>query len=139
MAVESAHLQRAPRLELMHYISTCYVSGRYPGVFTEDDLEKGRDFNNYYEETKHLAEVEVRRRMERIPVTTYRPSVVVGHSVTGETQKFDGPYVVIQWLMRQPKLAMLPVVGRPSRYRFNVDCSQFQVPRLDSPQGDLFG
>ena len=25
------------------------------------------------------------------------------------------------------------------RYRFNVDCSQFKVPRLDSPQGDLFG
>jgi hypothetical protein len=24
------------------------------------------------------------------------------------------------------------------RYRFNVDCSQFKVPRLDSPQGDLF-
>ena len=27
----------------------------------ETDLEKGQGFNNYYEETKHLAEVEVRR------------------------------------------------------------------------------
>lgn len=122
--------ERAPRLDRMHYISTCYVSGRYPGVFTEDDLEKGRDFNNYYEETKHLAEVEVRRRMDRIPVTTYRPAVVVGDSVTGATLKFDGLYFIIQWLMRQPRLAVLPVVGRPSRHRFNCVPSDFAIGAL---------
>src|SRR5688500_6610012 len=26
-----------------------------------------------------------------------------------------------------------------ARYRFDVDCSRFKVPRLESPQGDLFG
>src|SRR6185436_5871601 len=31
---------RAPRLERVHYVSTCYVSGRYDGRFTEEDLEK---------------------------------------------------------------------------------------------------
>ena len=122
---------RAPRLERLHYVSTCYVSGRHPGHFTEGDLEKGQTFNNYYEETKHLAEVEVRRRMREIPATVYRPSVVVGDSTTGATQKFDGPYFVIQWLMRQPKLAVLPVVGRPSRYRFNVVPSDFIMRALD--------
>src|SRR5205085_3351346 len=99
----------------LHYISTCYVSGNLPRVFTEDDLECGQTFNNYYEETKYLAEIEVRSRMTRIPTTIYRPSVVVGDSTTGATQKFDGPYYVIQWLLRQPKLAVLPVAGRPSR------------------------
>ena len=127
--------ERAQRLERLHYVSTCYVSGRYPGVFTEGDLEKGRSFNNYYEETKHLAEVEVRRRMGRIPVTIYRPSVVVGDSATGATQKFDGPYFVIQWLMRQPKLAVLPVVGRPSRYRFNVVPRDFVIRALTHLSG----
>ena len=122
---------RAPRLERLHYISTCYVSGRHPGIFTEDDLEKGQTFNNFYEETKQLAELEVRRRMREIPTTIYRPSVVVGDSTTGATQKFDGPYFVIQWLMRQPKLAVLPVVGRPSRYRFNVVPSDFIMRALD--------
>lgn len=112
--------ERAPRLERLHYVSTCYVSGRYEGLFAEDDLEKGQRFNNYYEETKQLAEVEVRRRMSRIPATVYRPSVVVGDSTTGATQKFDGPYFVMQWLLRQPRIAVLPVVGRPSRYTFNV-------------------
>ena len=126
---------RAPRLERLHYISTCYVSGRHPGVFTEDDLEMGQTYNNYYEETKQLAEVEVRRRMTQIPTTIYRPSVVVGDSASGVTQKFDGPYFVIQWLMRQPKLAVLPVVGRPSHYRFNVVPRDFVIEAMEHLSG----
>ncbi len=122
--------ERAPRLERLHYVSTCYVSGSYPGLFTEDDLESAGSFNNYYEETKQLAEVEVRRRMARIPATVYRPSVVVGDSATGATQKFDGPYFVMQWLMRQPKIAVLPVVGRPSRYYFNVVPRDFVIEAM---------
>ena len=75
-----------------------------PGPFAEDDLEVGAPFNNYYEETKHLAEVDVRRRMAAgLPATIYRPSIVVGDSRTGETQKYDGPYFIMQWLLRQPK------------------------------------
>src|SRR5207247_6389267 len=109
--------ERCPSLQRFHYVSTCYVSGRHHGVFGEDDLDVGQRFNNFYEETKFLAEVEVRRR-SGLPVTIYRPSVVVGDSRTGETQKFDGPYFVIQWILRQPRVAFLPVVGRPSRYRF---------------------
>lgn len=123
-------VERAPRFERLHYVSTCYVSGRHPGVFTEDDLERGQSFNNYYEETKQLAEAKVRKRFSRIPATIYRPSVVVGDSTTGATQKFDGPYFVMQWLMRQPKLAVLPVVGRPSRYRFNVVPRDFVIEAM---------
>ena len=123
---------RAPRLERLHYVSTCYVSGTYDGVFREDDLAKGQSYNNYYEETKQLAEMEVRRRMrDGLPATIYRPSVVVGDSATGSTQKFDGPYFVLQWLMRQPKLAVLPVVGRPSRYRFNVVPRDFAMNAIE--------
>ena len=127
--------ERAPKLERLHYVSTCYVSGRHPGVFTEDDLEQGQRFNNYYEETKQLAEVEVRKRMSRIPTTVYRPSVVVGDSRSGATQKFDGPYFVMQWLMRQPRIAVLPVVGRPSRYRFNVVPRDFIIRALEHLTG----
>ena len=90
-------LERSPLLTRLHYFSTCYVSGRHPGPFGEDDLEVGAPFNNYYEETKNLAETEVRRHMSAgMPATIYRPSIVVGDSRTGETQKFDGPYFVMQ-------------------------------------------
>jgi thioester reductase-like protein len=112
---------RAPRLRRVHYFSTCYVSGRYAGPFGEDDLDVGAPFNNYYEETKHLAEVDVRRRMaEGLPATIYRPSVVVGDSTSGATQKYDGVYFAIQWLLRQPKVAVLPTVGDLSMTRPNI-------------------
>ena len=114
-------ITRCPGLERLHYFSTCYVSGRYAGPFGEDDLEVEAPFNNYYEETKHYAEVEVRRRMAAgLPATIYRPSIVVGDSHTGETQKFDGPYFVMQWLLRQPKFAVLPLAGDPTVTRVNV-------------------
>ncbi|BDG06091.1 SDR family oxidoreductase [Anaeromyxobacter oryzae] len=105
--------ERCDRLERLHYVSTCYVAGRHPGVFLEEDLEKGQAFNNYYEETKYLAEVEVRARMRAgLPATIYRPAIVVGDSRTGETQKYDGPYYVIQWLLRQPgPVAVMPTIG----------------------------
>lgn len=123
---------RAPRLERVHYVSTCYVSGRYDGVFGENDLEKGQKFNNFYEETKYLAEVEVRGRMlAGLPATVYRPSVVVGDSTTGATQKYDGPYFVMQWIARQPRIAVLPVVGRPARYTFNCVPSDFVVRAIE--------
>lgn len=99
-------------LERFQYVSTCYVSGRHPGTFYETDLEKGQRFNNHYEDTKYLAELEVRARMrEGLPATIYRPAIAVGDATTGATQKFDGPYFVIRWLLRQPRVAVLPTVG----------------------------
>ena len=122
--------ERCRSLQRLHYVSTCYVSGRHDGLFREQDLDAGQRFNNFYEETKFLAEVAVRQR-SGIPWTTYRPSVVVGDSVTGATQKFDGPYFVMRWLLRQPRLAVLPVVGNPRRCRFNVVPRDFIVDALE--------
>jgi thioester reductase-like protein len=120
-----------PKLRRFQYVSTCYVSGRYTGPFAETDLDKGQTFNNFYEETKYLAEVEVQSRMRGgLPVTIYRPAVVVGDSRTGATQKFDGPYFVIQWLLRQPGVAIMPVVGDPTMTRFNVVPSDFVVEAI---------
>ncbi len=121
-------LENCPKLTRLHYFSTCYVSGRYAGPFGEDDLEVGAPFNNYYEETKNLAEADVRWHMSAgMPATIYRPSIVVGDSRTGETQKFDGPYFVMQWLLRQPRYAILPMAGDPTTTRVNVVPRDFVV------------
>ena len=118
-------------LERLHYVSTCYVSGRHRGVFHESDLDVGQTFNNHYEETKYLAEVAVRRMIRGgFPATIYRPSIVVGDSVTGATQKYDGPYFAMQWLLRQKHLAVMPVVGRPSATEFNVVPRDFVVDAI---------
>jgi thioester reductase-like protein len=117
-----------PRLRRFQYVSTCYVSGRHAGRFGEEELEKGQSFNNFYEETKYLAEALVRSRMaEGLPATIYRPAVVVGDSMTGETQKYDGPYFVLQWLLRQPRIAFMPVVGRAGAHVFNMVPRDFVV------------
>ena len=128
--------QRCGSLRRFQYVSTCYVSGRYDGRFTEQMLEAGQAFNNFYEQTKYHAEVEVQGAMRAgLPATIYRPAVVVGDSTTGATQKYDGPYFVLQWLLRQPRLALMPVVGDATRTRFNV------VPRdfVDSAIAYLSG
>lgn len=115
----------------LHYVSTCYVSGRYAGPFGEADLDRGQTFNNHYEETKFLAEVLVQQRIADGHATTiYRPAIVVGNSHTGETQKFDGPYFVLQCLLRQPRLAVMPVIGDPRSCRLNMVPSDFIIDAI---------
>jgi thioester reductase-like protein len=114
-----------------HYVSTCYVSGRYVGPWRETDLQvPGQVFANHYDHTKHLAEVVVRDAMENagIPTTIYRPAVVNGDSRTGATQKLDGPYYVAKLLLKQPgPVAIMPTVGAPDAFRFNLVPRDFVV------------
>lgn len=123
--------RRADDLVRLQYVSTCFVSGRYPGIFAEDDLELGQHFSNHYEHTKYEAErVVAKARDAGLPVTIYRPSVVVGDSRTGETQKYDGPYYALQLIARQGRVARMPLPGDPSRVRFNVVPSDFAVDAI---------
>jgi len=120
-----------PAFRCLHYVSTCYVSGRYEGRFFEKDLDRGQHFNNFYESTKHAAEVLVRAKMsEGLNAVIYRPSIVVGDSRTGETQKFDGPYFVLQWLLRQGRYAILPELGNPNHYRINLVPSNYVLDAM---------
>jgi len=98
-------------LRRYNYISTCYVAGKRKGEILETDLEHDAGFRNYYEETKYFAETEVEKLKGELPVTIFRPSVVVGDSVTGETAKYDGIYSVIFYLKRFPSLLRLVNVG----------------------------
>lgn len=126
-----------PSLRRHHYVSTCYVSGRHCGPYREDDLDVGQSFNNYYEETKFLAEVEVAQARDGgMPTSVYRPAIVVGDSRTGDTQKFDGPYFLLQWLVRQPRnWAIVPLVGDPTMVRFNMVPSDFVIDAIDHLSG----
>ena len=101
--------QACPGLKRLDYVSTCYVSGNRRGRILETELDEGQTFKNHYESTKCWAEMEVRRRMGRLPVTIHRPGIVVGDSHTGETDKYDGPYFVMKLLARIP--TWLPMVN----------------------------
>ena len=84
----------------LYYFSTCYVSGCRTGRIMESDLDGGQGFKNYYEATKFEAEIHVQNAMKVIPTTIFRPSIVVGDSTTGETDKYDGPYYFIRFLLK---------------------------------------
>lgn len=120
-------------LERFQYVSTCYVGGRHDGVFAEADLDVGQSFNNHYERTKFLAERRVQERMaEGLPATVYRPAITVGDSRTGETQKYDGPYYVLQWIRRQGPVAFVPRFPGADRHTVNVVPRDYVVDAIDA-------
>ncbi|MGZ8742240.1 MAG: SDR family oxidoreductase [Nocardioides sp.] len=121
-----------PRFRRLQYVSTCYVSGRYVGEFPEDSLDEGQAFRNHYESTKFDAEGLVRKSMaDGLPVTIYRPGIVVGDSRTGETQKYDGPYFLATFLRRQLPVAVVPAVGALDRVKVCLVPRDFVVESMD--------
>jgi thioester reductase-like protein len=132
-----AFLAGAKHLERLHYVSTAYVSGTAVGVYKETDLDVGQRFKNYYEETKFLAEVEVAK--SGLPVTTYRPGIVVGDSKTGETAKFDGPYFALaaMWRLPSPGVFIKVGSGRNTINLVPVDFVMEALARLSAIPGSL--
>ncbi len=91
----------------IHYVSTAYVAGRRTGAVTESDLDCGQTFFNAYEWSKFRAECHIQEAGRTLPVTIYRPSVVVGNSQTGWARRFLGVYQVLRWIDRG-QLTTLP-------------------------------
>ncbi len=123
------------QLDRYYYVSTCYVAGKRTGEILETELEHTAGFRNYYEETKYLAEIEVEKLKAELPVTIYRPSVVVGDSITGETVKYDGIYYLIQYLMMAPGLLRVVNVGNQI-VRLNLVPVDFVVDSMAVLAGD---
>jgi thioester reductase-like protein len=91
-------------LRRFDYVSTAFVAGRTKGTVCEKTLSRGQEFSNSYEQSKYEAEILVRDYMTRLPVSIYRPSVVVGDSVTGYTPHFK----VLYWPLRLLSKPVLP-------------------------------
>lgn len=109
-------VEELPHLQRFVYFSTAYVAGNREGTIYEDELSRPQAFKNYYEETKFEAEVLVEEMKKTAPVTIIRPGIVRGHSVTGETTKFDGPYFFLNLIDRIKFLPIIPFVGRSKSY-----------------------
>ncbi len=122
----NAFVRSLPNLRRYNYISTCYVAGKRTGHILESDLEHDAGFRNHYEETKYLAELSVEQIKGELPVTIFRPSIVVGDSRTGETAKYDGIYSLIQYLRKAPDLLRFLNVGN-KQVRLNLVPVDFVV------------
>jgi thioester reductase-like protein len=112
LARSARRLGRSGRL---HYVSTAFVSGQRTGSVSEEDLDCGQQFFNAYEWSKFRAECDVREASSALPVTIYRPTVVVGNSQTGWARRFLGVYQVLRWIDRGQLTAL------PCRADFELD------------------
>ena len=122
-------------LKRYNYVSTCYVAGRRKGEVLETELEHREGFRNFYEESKYLAEYEVEKLKSDLPVTIFRPSVVVGDSHTGETAKYDGIYYLIQYLRKWPAALRAINVGN-KRVRLNLVPVDFVTDAITALSAD---
>lgn len=85
-------------MERFFYFSTAYVAGSLQDyVSKEDELPAKPVHANYYEFSKYNAEKAVRAAMAAgLPVTVFRPSIVVGDSKTGAVPEFNVIYPFIK-------------------------------------------
>ena len=94
------HVLAAGNLQRVAYISTAYVSGNRGGVISEHELDCGQHFANTYEQSKFEAEQIVQRAMPVLPITIFRPSIIVGDSNTGRTTSFNVLYTPLKLIYR---------------------------------------
>lgn len=107
-----------PALDRFVHFSSCFVAGDRPGVILEEDLEfpEGSSggppaHRTAYEESKMRGEKLARAAMADLPITVVRPSVVVGDSVSGAVDRFDGVYAMGILIVASPLSVPLPLPG----------------------------
>ena len=89
-------LCRSAGIRCLHHFSTAYVAGSYRGRFDETMLDVHQELRNDYEQSKFESEQMVRNADFIDSLTVYRPSIVVGDSVTGFTSTYHGYYAVLK-------------------------------------------
>lgn len=90
LAKTSKSLGNDPQL---FHVSTAYVAGDTNRVVSPDELSVDKNFRNAYERSKAESELLVRAASTEIKTCTFRPSIIVGDSFTGQTSAFNVLYV----------------------------------------------
>lgn len=105
-AYEMQNLQR------LNHFSTAFVAGDRTGVIMEDELDEGQRFRNPYEQTKFEAEQAMRAAMDHLPISIFRPSIIVGDSTTGEIDRMAGPYYLMTAIVQMPSQVPILMPGK---------------------------
>jgi NAD(P)-dependent dehydrogenase (short-subunit alcohol dehydrogenase family) len=108
----AVELANALEAGCLHHMSSVAVTGRFKGLFREDMFDEGQELPSPYHRTKFESE-RIAREQTTVPWRVYRPSIVVGDSQTGETDKIDGPYYFFK-LIQKTRNALpqwVPLVG----------------------------
>lgn len=107
--LDLAHtIQRLHGLIRFSHVSTAYVAGGRKGIITEEALTNQYGFSNNYELSKFEAETLVREAGKVLPITIFRPGMVVGDSQNGAIKTFNTLYFPLR-LYLTGKLKIFPV------------------------------
>lgn len=85
------------KLSGFYYVSTIAVADPESVFLYEDANFERLNFSDHYSKTKYIAEKLVLNHSfnELTSIKIFRPGIIVGHSLTGEIDKIDGPYYFI--------------------------------------------
>jgi thioester reductase-like protein len=93
----------------VHHVSTVEVAGSAAGLFAENMFDVGQVLLTPRQRAAFEAERAVRE--SPVPWSIYRPSIVIGHSRTGEIDRIGGPYYFFRLLRMAAQLPrILPLV-----------------------------
>jgi long-chain acyl-CoA synthetase len=88
------------------HVSTAYVAGARNGAIYEDSLTDEAGFLSNYEKSKYESELEVKN--SGLPISIFRPGMIVGNSKTGYIKTFNTLYVPLRLYLRG-KQRILPI------------------------------
>ncbi|MEN6574109.1 AMP-binding protein [Methanobacterium aggregans] len=93
-------------IQRFSHVSTAYVAGGRKGHVDENSLTDEYEFLSNYERSKFEGEVEVKKF--DLPVSVFRPGMVVGDSDTGYVKTFNTVYTILR-LYLNGKMRIIPV------------------------------
>ena len=94
-------------LERYAHVSTAYVAGGRKGAIAEADLTGEYGFSNAYELSKYEGECLVQAAKSELPISVFRPGMIVGAADTGEIRTFNTFYFPLR-LYLTGKLPLIP-------------------------------
>ena len=94
-------------LRRLSHVSTAYVAGGRSGPVPEDALTDAYGFSCAYEFSKFEGERRVQALRERLPISVFRPGMIVGDSSTGEIKTFNTFYFPLR-LYLAGRLPLVP-------------------------------
>ena len=101
-------IQDNHELKRFSHISTAYVAGAREGVISEESLTNEYNFLSNYELSKFESELMVKN--SNLPITIFRPGMIVGDSKTGYIKTFNTLYVPLR-LYLTGKQRILPITS----------------------------
>jgi long-chain acyl-CoA synthetase len=94
-------------LERYAHVSTAYVAGGRSGAIPETDLTGEHGFSNAYEQSKYEGECLVQAAKSELPISVFRPGMIVGATDSGEIRTFNTAYFPLR-LYLTGKLPVIP-------------------------------